>query len=140
MRTREGLLSVSIEVVPSGRQAERLIAQAIDLRRKRSQQPDALPYEEVWCVFDREAANEPPNFPAAINRADREHLALAVSNPCFEYWYLLHERETDRPFQDANEVVEALRNPECLPTYQKNHDVFELILEYREQALERADR
>jgi hypothetical protein len=140
MRKREGLLSLSIEVVPSGRQTERLVQQAVNLRRKQSQEPDALPYEEVWSVFDREATNEPDDFPAAIQRANREQLALAISNPCFEYWYLLHYRETDRPFQDADEVVETLRNNDCLPGYQKSQDVFERLLEHREQALERAER
>lgn len=140
MRKREGLLTVTLEVVPAGRQTGRLVQQAIDLRRQRAQQPEALPYEEVWCVFDREAAHEPADFPAAIIRADREQLALAISNPCFEYWYLLHYRETDRPFRDAEEVIEALRGNDCLPGYQKIQDVFERLLERREQALERAER
>lgn len=140
MRKREGLLSVSIEVARSGRQSERLVQQAIKLRRQRAQEPDALPYEEVWCVFDREAVNEPADFPAAIIRAEREQLALAISNPCFEYWYLLHYRETDRPFRDADEVCEALRSNDCLPGYQKNQVVFERLHERREQALERAER
>jgi len=104
MRKRQGLISVSIEVARSGRQSERLVEQAVDLRQRRAQQPDALPYEEAWCVFDREAANEPADFPAAIKRAEREQLALAISNPCFEYWYLLHYRETNAPFRDADEV------------------------------------
>jgi len=140
MRKREGLLSVSIVVVPSGRQAERLVQQALTLRRKQSQEPDALPYDEVWCVFDREAANEPADFLAAIHRANREQLVLAVSNPCFEYWYLLHYRETNAPFGDADEVYEALRRNDCMPDYQKNLDVFDRLLERRAQALERAER
>jgi hypothetical protein len=41
------------------------------LRQRRARQPDALPYGEVWCVFDREAAHEPADFPVAIIRADR---------------------------------------------------------------------
>lgn len=97
LRKRKGLISVSIEVARSGRQSERLVEQAVDLRRKRSQEPDALPYEEVWCVFDREAAHEPADFSAAIIRADREQLALAVSNPCFEYWYLWCSSYSLRP-------------------------------------------
>jgi hypothetical protein len=59
MRKSRGLISVSIEIARSGRQSERLVEQAIDLRQRRAQQPEALPYQEVWCVFDREAANEP---------------------------------------------------------------------------------
>jgi hypothetical protein len=140
MRRRQGLISVSIEVVRSGRQSERLVEQAVDLRQRRARQPEALPYEEVWCVFDREAVHEPADFPGAIIRADREQIALAVSNPCFEYWYLLHYRETDRPFQNADEVCELLRSNDCLPGYQKNQDVFDRLLERREQAIERAER
>ena len=140
MRRREGLISVSIEVVPAGRQSERLVEQAVELRQRRARQPDALPYEEVWCVFDREAANEPADFPTAIIRADREQIGLAVSNQCFEYWYLLHYRETDRPFRDADEVYAVLRSNDCLPDYQKNLDVFERLLERQKQAIARAER
>jgi hypothetical protein len=64
--------------------SEHWAPRTIDLRRQRAQQPEALSYEEAWCVFDREAAHEPADFPAAIIRADREQLALAISNPCFE--------------------------------------------------------
>lgn len=140
MRRQQGLISVTIEIVPAGRQSERLVAQAVTLRRQRERQPDALPYEEVWCVFDREAAHEPPDFPAAIVRADREQIGLAVSNPCFEYWYLLHFRETDRPFHNADEVCDALRSQECLPGYQKSQDVFAPLMARMRQALERAER
>ncbi len=140
MRRRQALVSVSIEVVRSGRQSERLVEHAVELRRQRKRQPDALPYEEIWCVFDREAAHEPAGFFAAVIRADREQLTLAVSNPCFEYWFLLHYRETNRPFQNADEVIDALRSNGCLPGYEKNGEVFERLLEHRGQAIERAER
>jgi hypothetical protein len=140
MRRRQGLISVSIEVEPAGRQTVRLIEKAVDLRQGRARQLDALPYEEIWCVFDREAAHEPEDFRAAITRAEREQLGLAVSNPCFEYWYLLHYRETDRPFQNADEVVAALRSSDCLPGYEKNQDVFNRLINHLAQALERAER
>lgn len=140
MRRQQGLLSVSIEVVSVGRQSERLVAYAVDRRWRHAQEPDGLPYEEVWCVFDREAAHEPEGFPTAILQADRERIGLAVSNPCFEYWYLLHYRATNRPFQHADEVCEALRAPECLPGYQKNQDVFDRLAPLLQAAIERADR
>jgi hypothetical protein len=140
MRRRQSLLSVNIEVVRSGRQSDQLVQHAVDLRRRRAKEADALPYDEVWCVFDREAENEPDDFQASVNRADREGIRLAVSNPCFEYWYLLHYQATDRPFHNADEVCEALRSNNCLPGYRKNQDdMFEQLEDRLDEAMERAE-
>ena len=139
MRRKRNLLSVTIEVISPGRQG----IQLVDYARKRRDQrvaPDRLPYDEIWCVFDREATNEPATFAAAIQLADKEAIQLAISNPCFEYWYLLHFSETDQPFYDAEEVCERLRKDECIPQYQKNQEVFDLLKERLTFARERAER
>jgi hypothetical protein len=138
MRKRRKLPSVTIEVVRPNRQSDQLVLYAIKLRSKKA--ADSPPYNEIWCVFDREAANEPAGFAEAVKRADQEDIQIAVSNPCFEYWYLLHYRETNRPFYNADEVCELLRHNDCLPGYQKNQDVFEQLADRMLQALERAER
>lgn len=140
LRRQRELLSVTLEVARPGGQSEQLIRHAIELRSERARQPDSLPYEAVWCVLDREAANEPESFPSAVERADRARIELAVSNPCFEYWYLLHFRETDRPFHHADDVYDALRHNDCLPGFEKNHDVFEQLALHMDRAIERAER
>ncbi|MGW2512412.1 RloB family protein [Streptomyces scopuliridis] len=44
-------------------------------------------YDEVWCVFD---VDEYPDVAEAAVAARRNGIRIAVSNPCFELWLLLH--------------------------------------------------
>jgi hypothetical protein len=46
-----------------------------------------LAYEHVWCVFDVDAH---PNLENALATAKDNGIRVALSNPCFEYWLLLH--------------------------------------------------
>jgi hypothetical protein len=48
-----------------------------------------MAYDEIWCVFD---VDDHPNLNDARQLADGRGVALAVSNPCFELWLLLHFR------------------------------------------------
>ena len=52
-------------------------------------------YDEIWCVFD---VDEHPNVKGTIDRALRKNIKLAVSNPCFELWLVLH-------FQDQTAYI-----------------------------------
>jgi len=45
------------------------------------------PYDEIWCVFD---VDDHPNRDDAIERAIHDGINIAVSNPCFELWCILH--------------------------------------------------
>ena len=50
--------------------------------------------DEVWAVFDRD---EHPNFDDAVSLCQTNGIGVARSNPCFELWLILHERDYDRP-------------------------------------------
>ena len=78
-------------------------------RRKTRQkgQTSEPPFGEVWCVFD---VDQHESFHRAVDKARANGLELVVSNPAFEYWYLLHFKETDRPFADASEVISHSRS------------------------------
>ncbi len=136
---REGnLVTVSIELEPDARQALKLVQRARMLRRLRKRQLEALPYDEIWCVFDREAGNEPASFTQAVGLAEREGFGLAISNPAFEYWYLLHYRESNRPYYDAGELLEDLRRH--LPQYEKHHEPYGQLRDLTAVAITRAER
>ena len=51
--------------------------------------------DEFWCVFDVEWPLNHPTLKEAVEKAHRDEIMLAVSNPCFELWLILH-------FQDQN--------------------------------------
>ena len=98
------------------------------------------PFDEVWCVFDIEKPAKNPSFKPAVNKAQSNNLKLAISNPAFEYWYLLHFRETAQPFANATELMRALKDKDCLPNYEKNLNVCDLLFVHTDVAIERADR
>ncbi|NJO83670.1 MAG: RloB domain-containing protein [Blastochloris sp.] len=136
---REGnLVTVSVELEPDARQALKLVQHACKLRHLRRRQSEALPYDEIWCVFDREAGNEPASFEQAVALAEREGLRLVISNPAFEYWYLLHFRETNRPYYDAGGLLDDLRRH--LPLYEKKYEQYTQLRERTRDAIERAER
>lgn len=57
---------------------------------------DNLKYDEVWCVYD---VDEHHKLPDAYQQARDNGIELAISNPCFELWVLLH-------FSDQNAHIE----------------------------------
>lgn len=48
------------------------------------------PHDEIWCVFDVDAH---PKLTEAIDLAARHGIYVAVSNPCFELWLVLHYQD-----------------------------------------------
>lgn len=92
---------------------------------------DFLRYDEVWCVFD---VDEHPHLPDARQQARDHGIRLAVSNPCFELWALLH-------FQDHTAYLERKdarrRLKRHLPHYEKALPFARLHTAYAE-AVQRA--
>ena len=82
---------------------ERAIAESRKSRRDRLGGRDS-----VWAMFDRD---EHPRFDEAKNMADGNDVRLAISNPCFELWAILHYRECDAPID----------RHECRKTLEKLH-------------------
>lgn len=52
-------------------------------------------YDEVYCVFDRD---DFAHYEAAKKRAEQYKFVCITSNPSFEYWLLIHFKETDAPY------------------------------------------
>jgi hypothetical protein len=80
----------------------------------------------VWCVFDCENPNLNTTLNVAVNKADSLNYRLAVSNPAFEFWYILHFINTTRPFNNGKEVKEFLKI--YIPNYCESLPVFTQIL------------
>ncbi len=73
----------SAEIVGEGYNTLSLVERAKELRDADG------PYDQVWCVFDRDAF-APEDFNAAIDAALRAGMHVAYSNEAFELWYCLH--------------------------------------------------
>jgi hypothetical protein len=59
--------------------------------RARRERDEFLKYDAVWCMFD---IDEHPHVSDAKQMAIDNDIKLAISNPCFELWLLLHFRES----------------------------------------------
>jgi hypothetical protein len=76
---------------------ERAVTLADNRRRLMKRAKADLPFDEIWCVFDRD---QHPFVDEAIELAKRNDIGVAFSNPCFELWFVLHaqylRRHTER--------------------------------------------
>ncbi len=95
-------------------------------------------FSEVWCVFDVEAPGTFPNLRNTLEKARKKEIGIALSNPAFEYWLLLHFAETTSPFPNGAEATAALKKH--WPEYSKSitADGFRKIAEGCENAVKRA--
>jgi hypothetical protein len=94
-RIAHGANTVRVRVESPGGDPRALVDRAVELRNeaereaRRARDPN-LRYDEVWCVFD---VDQHPRLDDALAMAARSSIELAVSNPCFELWLLLHFAE-----------------------------------------------
>ena len=79
----------------------------------RRQNDDNLSFDSIWCVFD---VDEHPEVDQAKQLAKLNGLKLAVSNPCFELWLLLHFR--DNPGAQHHKKIQAMLK-ELVPDFDK---------------------
>jgi RloB-like protein len=83
---------VHVEPVGPAGVPRTVVETAIDLRRQaedeaKRQRDENLLWDEVWAVFDMD---DHPHVAEAKQLATANGIRLAVSNPCFELWALLH--------------------------------------------------
>lgn len=111
-----GLTAVEVRVCGEdcGSAAKSVVEHAVD---KISELKKSECYDEVWCVFDVEAPKPDPTLRRALEMADANEIGVALSNPCFEYWFILHFEKKAPPFQKNADVVKMLE--EYLPDYAK---------------------
>jgi len=113
---------VDVRIVGVGGAPVTVVEKAIELRDERAREakraerkgtfgPPA--FDEVWCVFDIEQDGYNPSLPKAISIALGNELQLALSNPAFEFWFLLHFEHTTRPFANGKKLVHALKQHLC---------------------------
>jgi RloB-like protein len=86
---------IQIEISPQRGDPLKLVEHAISAKRAaereaRSERDDNLLYDEVWCITD---VDEHERLDEARQKAGPHGVRLAVSDPCFELWGLLHYQD-----------------------------------------------
>lgn len=109
---------VRIEVLPAGPNPKTIVDYAVEKKREAEdlasrRGDDNLKYDEVWCVFD---VDSHPHIADAKQKASANGVRLAISNPCFELWLLLHFQD-QRAHIERHHVKSTCRN--YIPGYEK---------------------
>ena len=134
------LATVDVSVTVEGGKGgdPRLVVERARSKRNEARSSER-PFDNVWCVFDAENPNSNLHFNSAVTDARQEEFDLAISNPAFEFWYLLHFQDTDRPFENASVCIEVLKK-EGIPDYDKGCCVLPILYEHTDTAIQRATR
>lgn len=119
-----------------------LIRKAQEYQKKNQMSSDNG--DSAWVVADGDVNLNNPDPVASKNQqlkkarklAERSEIQMAISNPCFELWYLLHFRYTTKHLKDYNAVKNELIP--FLPEYEKTNDVYDQLLPMLETAVKNA--
>lgn len=71
-------------------------------------------YEQIegdsyWLCVDRDSWKEHA-FEEVVHQASRQNYGVAISDPCFEIWILLHFEDLPSTFSNCGEVVKHLQS------------------------------
>lgn len=65
-----------------------LVDMAVEERKRASNEEGEI--DEFWCVFDVEWPTNHAHLSRAVAKARDNEVEVAISNPCFELWLILH--------------------------------------------------
>ncbi|AWI34819.1 RloB family protein [Helicobacter apodemus] len=104
-------------------------------KQKLKQNPNE--YDAIYCVFDRDRHRD---FNKALNMVKNTIIQTIVSDPCFEFWILLHFNKTKKIFgisggSPCKEVQEEKAFRKNVKNYAKDYDFKEIITQHLETAI-----
>ncbi len=129
LRTDRRRSNISIKICIDERSPLHVVKKAADIR---SADPDA--FDEYWAVFDVDEFD----VKSAIALAREKGIQLAISNPCFEYWLLLHFCEINSHLENYKATVGKLKKH--LQGYDKDSLRFSDYSSNVELAIQRAKK
>ncbi|MEA3224517.1 MAG: RloB family protein [Planctomycetota bacterium] len=134
------LAMVDVDVVGEGVAPITVVDRAIELRQERKRLAKRsltkAAYEIVYCVIDVEAPRA-ESLSRAVDKARANKLEAILSNPCFEYWYILHFRKTSAPFNTSQDAKSVLRQEH--PDYRESDTtIFDVVYPSTGDAIKRA--
>jgi hypothetical protein len=114
-----------------------LLKKALELKEKYIAGLENEKSCSVWCVMDVDVDYSTPNSESARNQQLKDALKLsqendiriALSNPCFELWFLLHFTFTTAQMRGYSAVKQKIAQIPELHGYEKSSDIFEKIVD-----------
>lgn len=135
-------LPVRLCIGPRHGEPVTLVKDAIAHRNRapQSAQDRYTAYDEVWCVMDVEAPRPHPGIGRAMELARNERVSVALTNPCFELWILLHFSDITAycTSKQAQKLLE--RHDACRYSTDRKHLRYEALATRYVDARERARR
>lgn len=137
---------VTVTIIPASRQGaspgevvERAIAEYKNLAAGGSKG------DAAWAVFDMEReAHCRTQAQEARERAEARKVNVALSDPCYEVWTLLHLEDTGQAFNDCTQVIDRVRQlwkaRFSQPFDRKAQADYSKIIGFRQEAAARAKR
>ena len=113
VRVGERINLIQIIVDAEGGTPKTLVDRAVEEKKKNARNEFGR-YDEVWCVFD---VDEHPLIPEAKEKAAANGIKVALSNPCFELWLILHFVYHSAPLNRHEARRECQRQ---MPDYEKH--------------------
>ncbi|HLA27249.1 MAG TPA: RloB family protein [Syntrophales bacterium] len=127
---------VEIDVKGTGANTLSLVEDAIC--RGRGAASKGQPYNQIWCVFDRDSF-PPGNFNRAFKVADENRIHIAYSNQCFELWYLLHYHFNDAAIK-RHEYARRLTRCIKRKYFKNDKKIYDLLKERQAYAVQNAKK
>ena len=120
------LSSVNIKILDIKQTTpDSLFKQAKKLYNK--SESDKNPYDRVYCIFDKDKHakyQETKNTIDCITKPKNVYY-YGFSEPCFEFWLLLHYAKTEQPFINFDELRKNKIFKEHFPNYIKSQINFD---------------
>lgn len=91
-------VGVRVDTSHAGDAPLTLVEAAINLKARSDE------IDELWCLFDVEAPDPHPNLAQARALAQKNNVRVAISNPCFEVWLVMHFKPHTRWLSTAEAV------------------------------------
>jgi RloB-like protein len=114
----------------------RAIAERQIIKADKGWEPD----DTLWAVFDGDEHRhqDPQNWQTAIAKAKTQKINLAITNPCFEFWYLIHYQDA---FGQMNADAAAKKLQKHIPNYTKAQTLFpDPLIARTSDAIQRAEK
>lgn len=131
----QGSFVFQVDVRGTGYNTIRLVKEA--RRVSKEARNEGEPYDEVWCVMDRDQFPV-EHYNTAIEIAKSRDFFVAYSNEAFELWYLLHFQYFDTGISRQQYIVKLsghLNRP-----YRKNDcRMYSILLSSQSTALKNAE-
>ena len=111
------------------------------IREEDRQRGEIMPLDEFWVVVDTDHyahGHHVASFSRALKEAKDAGFGVAVSNPCFELWLLLHVADAPKDMKDCSVVEDALRHE--LGAYSKRNVPVERLMPGVSEAIDRAEQ